>query len=161
MSTYRPKKVEVLTMNIMSEGKDSTEILIESDPDASSDEGEGMFENFKNFVTRTVQQGMELGDQTPIRDLLLPNWCRIHNAFHSELSCSLCTVALEQVEKRIPGALKHENQHGKQKVEIQQVEEAESSTTGETKSQIIPPDEEMKEDDESDKSKNLQMEYGL
>ena len=90
----------------ISKGKDSTEILIESDPDASSGKGEGMFESFKNFVTRTTQQGMELGNRTPVRDLLLPNWCRIHNASHSELSCSLCTVALEQVEKRISGALK-------------------------------------------------------
>ena len=161
MSTYRPKKVEVLTMNIISKGRDSTEILIESDPDASSDEGEGMFENFKNFVTRTVQQGMELGNRTPVRDLLLPNWCRIHNAFHSELSCSLCTVALEQVEKRIPGALKREDQHGKQKVEIQQVDEAGSNMMGETKNQITPPSAEIKEDDEINESESLQKEKHL
>ena len=73
MNTYRPKKTEVLTMNIISEGKDSIEILIESDPDTSSDDGEGMFENFKNFVIRTVQQGVELGNRTSVRDLLLPN----------------------------------------------------------------------------------------
>lgn len=42
MNTYRPKKTKLLTMNIISEGRDSTKILIESDPDASSDEGEGM-----------------------------------------------------------------------------------------------------------------------
>lgn len=133
MSTYREKKVEVLTMNIMSEGKYSTKILIDSDPDASSDEGEHMFENFKNFMTRTVQQGMELGNQMLVRELLLPNLCRVHNVFHSELSCSLCIVALEKVEKRIPRALKWEDQHGKLKVEIQQVDEVESSTMGEMK----------------------------
>ena len=54
MSTYRPKKEEVLTMNIISEGRDSTKILIELDLDASSDEVEVMFESLKNFVTRIV-----------------------------------------------------------------------------------------------------------
>ena len=54
MGVYRPKKEEVLTLNIISEGTDPTEVLIESDPNTSSDEGEGMFENFRNFVIRTV-----------------------------------------------------------------------------------------------------------
>ena len=64
MGVCRPKKVEVLTLNIISEGMDPTEIMIESDPDTSSDEGEGMFENFRNFVIRTMQQGIELGNRT-------------------------------------------------------------------------------------------------
>ena len=62
MNTYRPKRAEVLTMNIISEGRDSTEILIESDPNTSSDNDEGMFKNFKNFVIGTIQQGVELGN---------------------------------------------------------------------------------------------------
>ena len=67
-------------------------------------------------------------------------------------------MALEQVEKRIPGALKREDPHGEQKVEIQQVDEAESSMMGETRDQIKPPNAEIKEGDETDESKNSQKE---
>jgi hypothetical protein len=54
MGVYRPKKAEVLTLDIISEGVDSMEILVESDLESSSEDGEGMFENFRSFVMRTV-----------------------------------------------------------------------------------------------------------
>ena len=76
-----------------------------------------------------------------------------------ELSCSLYIVALEQVEKRILGALKQGDQHGKQKFETLQAGEAESSMMGETKNQIAAPNSEMKKNDETDKSKNFQKKH--
>lgn len=78
---------------------ESIEAIVESDRDSDN---EGMFENFRGFVPKNIQQGIELGNLACIQDLLLPNWCRIHNAFHSELSCTMCKIALEQVYKKIP-----------------------------------------------------------
>lgn len=90
---------------------ESTEIVVESDQE-SDQEDDGMFENFRKFLHRNVQQSVQLGNLASVRDLLLPNWCRIHNALHSELSCALCQTALEQVYKRIPQILiKEEMEH--------------------------------------------------
>lgn len=35
-----------------------------------------------------------------IQYLLLPNWCQIHNTPHSEFSCAMCKIDLNQIHKR-------------------------------------------------------------
>lgn len=60
-------------------------------------------------------------------------------------------VALEQVEKRIPRALKQYDQYGKKRMETSQDNKAKSSTMGETRNQVTPPTVETKEDKKSDK----------
>lgn len=33
------------------------------------------------------------------QDLLLPNWCRVHNAAHFEFDCCLCQMAVKHVKE--------------------------------------------------------------
>lgn len=51
-----------------------------------------------------MKQETELGKDASIKNLLLPKWCRIHEAFHSEVTCAMCKVALEQVARLVPQA---------------------------------------------------------
>ena len=70
---------------------------------------EGMFENFRNFVLKSIKQEVELAKDASIQNLLLPNWCRIHSTFHSEISCTMCKEAIAQVSKMVPQAWIAEN----------------------------------------------------
>lgn len=75
----------------------STEMVVESDHD--TDEEIDMFESFRGFVFKNIQQGVELGNRACIQKLLLPNWCRIHDTAHSEFSYAMCKVALNQIHE--------------------------------------------------------------
>lgn len=57
-------------------------------------------ELFSNFRKKICRYAQHLDCQSSIKDLLLSDWCRVHNAAHSEVTCSLCRVALNQVCKR-------------------------------------------------------------
>lgn len=97
LSTYRPKVEEVLMLHGSTNGEqkeetlDSTKILIEDDPEKQPGGTEDMFESFRDFVLKSVRQANELGKGTCVRDLLLPNWCRIH-VFHPEFTCGMCKI---------------------------------------------------------------------
>lgn len=88
LGTYRPK-VAVQMLQGLNGGDNSqevinsTEAVVESDQDFDQMD-DGMFENFRRFVYMNIKQGIELGNLACVEDLLLPNWCRIHNAFHYE-----------------------------------------------------------------------------
>lgn len=85
----------------MSKGKKSRCAPKGKNQDAHPKENEGMFENFKNFVLRSVNQEAKLSKEIHIQDLLLPNWCQIHNASHSDYSCKMYQKAIKEVYKRI------------------------------------------------------------
>lgn len=106
LGSYKPIKQEILMLQSINEGRcledtiTSTEVLIESNTIDS--EGGGTFENFRDFVLNSVKQEIELGKDASIKNLLLPNWCRIHEAFLSEITCAMCKVAIEKVARLVP-----------------------------------------------------------
>lgn len=67
LGTYKPKVEEILMIqNVQDEDSrqevmESTEMVIESDQ-GSDQEDEGMFENFRRFVHRNIQQSVQLGN---------------------------------------------------------------------------------------------------
>lgn len=89
LGTYRPNVEEVLMLHVstikeqMEETLDSTKILIEDDPEVQLGGGKDMFKSFREFVLKSMKHETKLGKGTHVHDLLLPNWCRIHNAFNS------------------------------------------------------------------------------
>jgi hypothetical protein len=106
LGSYIPKTGEVLMLQGYNQGgcpdvtPTFTKVPVMDDSKPSLNEG--MFENFRNFVLKSIKQEVELGKDASIQNLLLPNWCRIHSAFHSEISCTMCKEAIAQVSKMVP-----------------------------------------------------------
>lgn len=65
----------------------------------SPEEGE-LFSSLKEFFCKYKGQVSHLNHQDAIEDLLLTSWCRVHNAAHLEITCSLCKTALNQALER-------------------------------------------------------------
>ena len=108
LGSYVPKTGEVLMLHGYNQGgcphiiPHFTKVHIEDNIEPSINEG--IFENFRNFVLKSVKQEIELAKDASIHNLLLSNWCRIHNASHSEISCTMCKDAIAQVSKMVPQA---------------------------------------------------------
>lgn len=76
----------------------STEIIVESDDDVQEDDNLRLFDSFQEFMQKCVQDQLNLGDKMDFKELLLPNWCRIHDASHSEFDCCLFQMAIGQIK---------------------------------------------------------------
>lgn len=73
----------------------STEMLIESKDDEPYEDGNlGLLDGFQDFMEKYVQDRLSLGARMDFQDLLLPRWCRFHNASHSEFECCNAWVSL-------------------------------------------------------------------
>lgn len=49
-------------------------------------------------MEKCIQDQLSLGAQMNFQELLWPNWCRVHNASHSEFECCLCQTIVEHVK---------------------------------------------------------------
>lgn len=58
-----------------------------------------LLDNFQDFIQKCVEDQIHLGRDMNFEELHLPNWCRVHNASHSELECCMFQIAVEQVQK--------------------------------------------------------------
>lgn len=80
----------------------SIEMLVESDDEESNDDGHlGLLDEFKYFIENFVQDQLSLGARMDFQELLLPSWCRVHNAAHSEFECCLYQAAISHINGQV------------------------------------------------------------
>lgn len=109
MGTYRTDMSptnEVLLVQCSNPVLNVERITEDHDDVASSSEENELFSSFRDFSCKCAEQAQHLNCRIFIEDLLLPNWSRVHNVAHSEITCSLCRAALNQACKKHPGVLK-------------------------------------------------------
>lgn len=59
---------------------------------------------FKNLI----ENQLNIEDEICLEDILVPNWCRIHNEAHFKFTCSLCMDAINQVADPMEPPEQHE-----------------------------------------------------
>lgn len=70
------------------------------DKEILSPEESELFSSLMEFFCKYKEQVSHLNHQDSVKNFLLTGWCRVHNAAHSEITCSLCRTALNQAWKR-------------------------------------------------------------
>lgn len=78
----------------------STEMLIEVDDEETPEDNTfGLLDGFWDFMEKCIQNQLSLGARMNFQEILLPNWCRVHNVSHSEFEFCLCQIAVEHVKR--------------------------------------------------------------
>lgn len=78
----------------------SMEMPIESDDNESyNDRNLCLLDEFQHFMEKCIQDQLILGERMNFQELLLPSWCKVHNAAHSKFECCLH----QRVVKHIKG----------------------------------------------------------
>lgn len=44
---------------------------------------------------------LSLGDRMDFKELLLSNWCKVHDSSHSEFKCCLCQIDVDHIKRKI------------------------------------------------------------
>lgn len=60
---------------------------------------EKIFESFKDFIWTSVSQRVEL--RSKIHELLLTNWCQIHDTTHLEFTCKMCHKEIKEAHQML------------------------------------------------------------